>query len=111
MLKGEKQTRDTFPKMSWNGFQKAINRATTQIMQTTGAVEKTVFSKFNQSDPEFDQQEARFKQFEDRIEALHRECRGYLDGLIYLYSCEEAYGCSGWNCRHIVTVLYSLLTR
>ena len=66
--------------MSWTGFQKAVNRATTQLMQTTGAVEKTVYLIYK-ADAEFDQQEARFKLFEDRIEGLHRECRGYLDAV------------------------------
>ena len=28
--------------MSWNGFVKAVNRATTTVMQSTGAMEKTV---------------------------------------------------------------------
>jgi amphiphysin len=58
--------------MSWNGFMKAVNRATTTVMQSTGAIEKTV-------DKEFEEEEQRFKQLEQRIENLHRESKGYLD--------------------------------
>ncbi len=60
--------------MSWNGFVKAVNRATTTVMQSTGAVEKTI-------DKDFEEEEQRFKQLETRIENLHRESKGYLDAV------------------------------
>ncbi|KAI9142363.1 BAR adaptor protein Hob3 [Paraphysoderma sedebokerense] len=58
--------------MSWKGFQKAVNRAGTTILQSTGVVEKTV-------DKDFEEQERRFKSLETKVEKLHKEAKGYLD--------------------------------
>ena len=60
--------------MSWNGFVKAVNRATTTVMQSTGAIEKTI-------DKDFEDEERRFKNFEIKVEALHRESKGFLDSV------------------------------
>ena len=85
--------------MSWNGFVKAVNRATTsvnflfsiflfflfllskflfllteQMMQYSGALDKTV-------DRNFEEQEKKFVQFEQKIEKLHKEAKGYLDSV------------------------------
>ena len=61
-------------KMSWNGFVKAVNRATTTVMQSTGAIEKTV-------DKDFEDEEKRFRNFEAKVEALHKESKGFLDSV------------------------------
>lgn len=58
--------------MSWNGFVKAVNRATTSVMMSAGTIEKTV-------DKEYEKEEERFRNLEQRIERLHKEAKGYLD--------------------------------
>lgn len=60
--------------MSWSGFKKAVSRATTTVMMSAGAIEKT-------EDKEFDEQERRFKTFESKVEKLHKEAKGYLDAV------------------------------
>ncbi|KAI8913651.1 hypothetical protein EDD86DRAFT_201131 [Gorgonomyces haynaldii] len=60
--------------MSWNGIVKAVNRATTSIMQNTGAMEKTV-------DKDFTEQESKLNTLEQRLESLHKEAKGYLDAV------------------------------
>ncbi|EGF82066.1 hypothetical protein BATDEDRAFT_18962 [Batrachochytrium dendrobatidis JAM81] len=60
--------------MSWNGFVKAVNRATTTVMQSAGAVEKTI-------DKEYEAEERRFKNMESKVERLHKEAKGYLDAV------------------------------
>ncbi|KAJ3114794.1 hypothetical protein HDU96_001683 [Phlyctochytrium bullatum] len=42
--------------MSWSGFKKAVTRATVQVMQSTGAMEKTV-------DKDYEEEEKRFRIF------------------------------------------------
>jgi bridging integrator 3 len=51
-----------------------MNRVTTSVMQSAGAIDKTI-------DREFDEQERNFKVVEQRIENLHRELKGYLDAV------------------------------
>ncbi|KAI8837336.1 hypothetical protein BC829DRAFT_405152 [Chytridium lagenaria] len=60
--------------MSWSGFKKAVTRATVQVMQSTGAMEKTV-------DKDYEEEEKRFKVFETKIDKLHKEAKGYLDSV------------------------------
>ncbi|KAH6602832.1 hypothetical protein BASA61_000702 [Batrachochytrium salamandrivorans] len=60
--------------MSWNGFVKAVNRATTSVMQSAGAVEKTI-------DKEYEAEERRFRNLESKVERLHKEAKGYLDAV------------------------------
>ncbi|KAJ3127090.1 hypothetical protein HK098_006787 [Nowakowskiella sp. JEL0407] len=56
------------------GFKKVVSRATTVALQTTGSIEKTV-------DKDFQQEEARFRNFESKVERLHRESKGYIDSI------------------------------
>ncbi|KXS17235.1 hypothetical protein M427DRAFT_122297 [Gonapodya prolifera JEL478] len=58
--------------MSWSGFKKAVNRATTQVMQSTGIVEKTV-------DKEFDDAERNVKTLHAKFEKIHRDSKALLD--------------------------------
>ncbi|KAJ3411443.1 hypothetical protein HDV05_002178 [Chytridiales sp. JEL 0842] len=60
--------------MSWHGFKKVINRATVQVMQSMGSMEKTV-------DKTYEEEERRYKAFETKVEKLHRESKGFLDSL------------------------------
>ncbi|KAI9208939.1 uncharacterized protein BJ171DRAFT_487878 [Polychytrium aggregatum] len=60
--------------MSWRGFKKAVNRAATSVMQSAGAIEKTV-------DRDYEEEEKRFKNFEAKIERLHKDSKGYLDSV------------------------------
>lgn len=60
--------------MSWHGFKKAVNRATTSMMQSTGAMERTV-------DKDFDEEERRFKVLKGKVEKLQKESKGYLDAV------------------------------
>ncbi|KAI9341570.1 hypothetical protein DFJ73DRAFT_645383 [Zopfochytrium polystomum] len=60
--------------MSWSGFKKAVSRATVQVMQSVGQMDKTV-------DKEFDEQEKRYRILESKSEKLHREAKGYLDSV------------------------------
>jgi len=60
--------------MSWKGFQKAVNRAGTSILQTTGVVDKTI-------DKRYDEEERRFKTLESKVDKLHKEAKGYLESL------------------------------
>ncbi|KAI8824018.1 uncharacterized protein EV422DRAFT_518625 [Fimicolochytrium jonesii] len=60
--------------MSWHGLKKAVSRATTSVMQSTGAIDKTI-------DREFEEEEKRFKSLENKSENLHREAKGYLDAV------------------------------
>ncbi|KAJ3217458.1 hypothetical protein HDU67_007928 [Dinochytrium kinnereticum] len=57
-----------------SGFKKAVTRATVQVMQSTGAMEKTV-------DKDYEEEEKRFKAFEAKIDKLHKEAKGYLDSV------------------------------
>ncbi|KAG0306545.1 hypothetical protein BGZ98_002163 [Dissophora globulifera] len=56
--------------MSWSGFKKNLNRATTSVLSKTGAVDRT-------SDREFEEEEKRFKSLEHKVERLHKEANGY----------------------------------
>lgn len=56
------------------GFTKAFNRASTSLLQATGAIEKTV-------DKDFDDEVRRYRSLESRLERLHKEAKGYLDAL------------------------------
>lgn len=69
--------------MSWTGFKKAVSRATTSVMQSTGNVEKTV-------DPKFNQEEARYKSLENKVENLYKESRHYNDAARTLCSSQLA---------------------
>ncbi|KAJ3149358.1 hypothetical protein HDU89_003720 [Geranomyces variabilis] len=60
--------------MSWHGLKKAVSRATTSVMQSTGAIDKTI-------DKEFEEEEKRLKALETKSENLHREAKGYLDAV------------------------------
>ena len=51
-----------------------MDRASTSLMQKAGAIEKTI-------DKEFEDQERRFKTFEQRTCHLQKEAKGYLDAL------------------------------
>ncbi|CAM1502683.1 Fc.00g074590.m01.CDS01 [Cosmosporella sp. VM-42] len=60
--------------MSWAGFKKNVNRATTQVMMKTGHVEKT-------NDRDYEVEERRFKTMEAASLRLQKEAKGYLDSL------------------------------
>lgn len=60
--------------MSWAGFKKNVNRATTQVMMKTGHVEKT-------NDRDYEVEERRFRTMEAAANRLQKEARGYLDSL------------------------------
>ena len=60
--------------MSWAGFKKNVNRATTQVMMKTGHVEKT-------NDRDYEVEERRFRTMEAASNRLQKEARGYLDSL------------------------------
>lgn len=60
--------------MSWRGFTKAVDRASTSLMQKTGAIEKTV-------DKDYEDEEKRFKNLESKIMKLQKESKGYLDAI------------------------------
>ncbi|KAH8178426.1 BAR domain-containing protein [Sarocladium implicatum] len=60
--------------MSWAGFKKNVNRATTQVMMKTGHVEKT-------NDRDYEVEERRFKTMEAAALKLQKESKGYLDSL------------------------------
>lgn len=60
--------------MSWRGLVKAVDRASTQLMQKAGAMDKTV-------DREYEEEERRYRQFEAKINQLNKEAKGYLDSL------------------------------
>ncbi|OAA48779.1 protein hob3 [Cordyceps fumosorosea ARSEF 2679] len=60
--------------MSWAGFKKNVNRATTQVMMKTGHVEKT-------NDRDYEVEERRFKTMEAASLRLQKESKGYLDSL------------------------------
>ncbi|KAF9158420.1 hypothetical protein DFQ27_007054 [Actinomortierella ambigua] len=60
--------------MSWSGFKKNLNRATTTVLSKTGNIDKT-------SDREFDEEERRLKLLEAKAEKLHKEARGYVDAV------------------------------
>ncbi|KAI9090448.1 BAR domain-containing protein [Phlyctochytrium arcticum] len=57
-----------------HGLKKAVSRATTSVMQSTGAIDKTV-------DRDFEEEERRLKTLENKAENLHREAKGYLDAV------------------------------
>ncbi|GFP59642.1 protein hob3 [Trichoderma asperellum] len=60
--------------MSWAGFKKNVNRATTQVMMKTGHVEKT-------NDRDYEVEERRFRTMETASLRLQKESKGYLDSL------------------------------
>ncbi|KAJ3490700.1 hypothetical protein NLG97_g5731 [Lecanicillium saksenae] len=60
--------------MSWAGFKKNVNRATTTVMMKTGHVEKT-------NDRDYEVEERRFKTMEAASLRLQKESKGYLDSL------------------------------
>lgn len=67
--------------MSWGGFKKAVNRASTQVMLKSGHVEQTV-------DREFENEERRFRTLEQSSEKLQKSARGYLDALRAMTSAQ-----------------------
>lgn len=60
--------------MSLKGFSKAVDRAITSVLQSTGSVEKTV-------DKEYEAEEVKLKNLETKLERLHKEAKGYLDAV------------------------------
>ncbi|KAF1813201.1 putative BAR adaptor protein RVS161 [Eremomyces bilateralis CBS 781.70] len=60
--------------MSWSGFKKNLNRATTQVMMKAGQVEKT-------NDRDFETELRRYRTMETAAMKLQKEARGYLDSL------------------------------
>lgn len=60
--------------MSWAGFKKVANRATTQVMMKTGHVEKT-------NDRDYEVEERRYRTMESAANRLQKEAKGYLDSL------------------------------
>ncbi|KAF9574709.1 hypothetical protein EC968_005714 [Mortierella alpina] len=56
--------------MSWSGFKKNLNRATTTVLSKTGNMDRT-------TDREFEDEEKRFRSLEHKVERLHREANGY----------------------------------
>ncbi|MCJ1404682.1 BAR adaptor protein Hob3 [Xylographa trunciseda] len=60
--------------MSWAGFKKNVNRATTQVMMKTGHVEKT-------NDRDYEVEERRYRTLESASTRLQKESKGYLDSL------------------------------
>ncbi|KAM3065622.1 BAR adaptor protein Hob3 [Clarireedia jacksonii] len=60
--------------MSWAGFKKNVNRATTQVMMKTGHVEKT-------NDRDYEVEERRYRTMEAASLRLQKEAKGYLDSL------------------------------
>ncbi|KAF9411990.1 hypothetical protein BGZ76_005250, partial [Entomortierella beljakovae] len=56
--------------MSWSGFKKNLNRATTSVLSKTGNMDRT-------TDREFEEEEKRFKSLEQKVERLHKEAVGY----------------------------------
>ncbi|KAI9677512.1 MAG: BAR adaptor protein Hob3 [Caeruleum heppii] len=60
--------------MSWAGFKKNVNRATTQVMMKTGHVEKT-------NDRDYEVEERRFRTMESAATRLQKEAKAYLDSL------------------------------
>jgi len=60
--------------MSWTGFKKAVSRATTTVLLSTGAIEKT-------TDPAFDSAERRFTTFSQKVDRLYKESKSYLDAV------------------------------
>ncbi|KAJ3336355.1 hypothetical protein HDU93_003026 [Gonapodya sp. JEL0774] len=88
--------------MSWSGFKKAVNRATTQVMQSTGIVEKTVCifkpphwkaptlkgptqstylirSHLAKVDKDFDEAERSVKNLHAKFERLHKDSKALQD--------------------------------
>ncbi|CAG7920086.1 unnamed protein product [Penicillium olsonii] len=60
--------------MSWAGFKKNVNRATTQVMMKTGHVERT-------NDRDYEIEERRYRTMETAANRLQKEAKGYLDSL------------------------------
>ncbi|KAF2151403.1 BAR domain protein [Myriangium duriaei CBS 260.36] len=60
--------------MSWAGFKKNVNRATTQVMMKTGHVERT-------NDRDYAAEERRYRVLENAATRLQKEAKGYLDSL------------------------------
>ncbi|KAG0272452.1 hypothetical protein BGZ95_011805 [Linnemannia exigua] len=56
--------------MSWSGFKKNLNRATTSVLSKTGNMDRT-------TDREFEEEERRFKSLDQKVERLHKEALGY----------------------------------
>ncbi|KAF9974536.1 hypothetical protein BGZ65_008677, partial [Modicella reniformis] len=56
--------------MSWSGFKRNLNRATSNVLSKTGNMDRT-------TDREFEEEEKRFKNLEQKLEKLHREANGY----------------------------------
>ncbi|ORY16071.1 BAR domain-containing protein [Clohesyomyces aquaticus] len=60
--------------MSWTGFKKGVNRATTQVLMKTGQVERT-------NDRDFETEQRRYRTMETAATKLQKEAKGYLDSL------------------------------
>lgn len=71
--KSKQETLKTL-KMSWQGFKKGVNRATTQVLMKTGQVERT-------NDRDFETELRRFRVLETASNKLQKEAKGYLDSL------------------------------
>ncbi|KAK7184292.1 BAR adaptor protein Hob3 [Paraphaeosphaeria minitans] len=60
--------------MSWTGFKKGVNRATTQVLMKTGQVERT-------NDRDYETELRRYRTMETAANKLQKEAKGYLDSL------------------------------
>ncbi|KAG0246996.1 hypothetical protein B0O80DRAFT_106184 [Mortierella sp. GBAus27b] len=56
--------------MSWSGFKRNLNRATSTVLNKTSNADRT-------TDREFEEEEKRFKNLEQKVDKLHREAVGY----------------------------------
>ncbi|CAG8503244.1 9339_t:CDS:2 [Paraglomus brasilianum] len=63
------------------GLKKSLHRNTTQLMQKTGAMEKTV-------DNRFEEEERRIKNLQAKTEKLNKEAKGYLNSLRSMISAQ-----------------------
>ncbi|KAG0021316.1 hypothetical protein BGZ81_008946 [Podila clonocystis] len=60
--------------MSWSGFKKSLNRATTSVMHKTGNADRT-------EDRQFEEEEHRAKVLEAKSEQLYKQANGYIQSL------------------------------
>ncbi|BEI89465.1 uncharacterized protein CcaverHIS019_0208270 [Cutaneotrichosporon cavernicola] len=67
--------------MSWVGIKKAASRAGTQLMQKTGQVERTM-------DPDFNEQESRYRTMEKESKNLQKDAKTYLDAMRTMASAQ-----------------------
>ncbi|MCJ1476830.1 BAR adaptor protein Hob3 [Lambiella insularis] len=65
--------------MSWAGFKKNVNRATTQVMMKTGI--SSLEAQRRTSDRDYEVEERRYRTLEASSNRLQSEAKGYLDSL------------------------------